>query len=106
MSTQQNATVSPNAVTYEGKSFNKKDVHTIEYKEPKSMAMSIISNVSQYSFLIILVVGIPFAVMAIMRDTKKHRVILTLKEHDSKGKKKIVTWYVSKEESDYIRENY
>ncbi|HTA62867.1 MAG TPA: hypothetical protein VK835_10445 [Bacteroidia bacterium] len=106
MATLEKVTLSPNSISFKGKSIDKKDIYEIEYKEPKGLFMAIFSNIFKYAILMIFVVGIPLAIYEMYLDVKFYRVIITLRQQDNKGKKKIKTWWMSKAEHDFIRENY
>lgn len=98
-------TVSPNAISLEGKSYNKKDIYSIDYRPPRNIISALWFCITKYAFLIILLVGIPFAILEFLKCIKYHRVILTLKEYE-KGKRKQIMKYVTKEESDNIQANF
>lgn len=106
MNSLQNVTVSENAITFKKTSINKRDIQSIEYAKPKSIIWAIVSNLLKYLVLIVFVVGIPICIYVIYKEVSNHRVIITLKEYDKKGKRKTETLFTTKEESDFIRENY
>ena len=54
----------------------------------------------------VFVIGIPIVIYVIYLDMKFYRIIITLRQQDNKGKKKEITWHMSKAEWDFIRENY
>jgi hypothetical protein len=106
MNSVQNVTVTSNALTYKKKSINRRVIHKIEYANPKNIVWAIISNVAKYIVLMVFVIGIPICIYVIYKDVKSYRVIVTLQETDRKGKAKVETFYMTKEEHDFIKENY
>jgi hypothetical protein len=106
MNSIQNVSITSNALTYKKKSINKRDIHTVEYANPKNIVWAIVSNILKYIVLMVFIVGIPICIYVIYKDVTCYRVIVTLKDYDRKGKRKVETFYTTKEEHDYIRENY
>lgn len=100
-----NVTVSPNAVTFKRHSINKKDIISVDYKPPRNIISAIWFGVSKYLILICLIIGIPFAIMEIMKSMNHYTVRFTLRQHE-RGKNKVEMWYLTPDEVDYMKQNF
>lgn len=106
METTVNVSVTANSLIIKGKTFKKEAIYGVEFKEPKSMAGAIFSNLFKYAIAIVLVIGIPLCIIQIYYETKYHRAILILNERDKKGNRKEKTFFISKADYDYLNQNY
>ncbi len=93
-----------NGITINNKTFVKKEIYAIEYSEPKGVVGAIFSS---NPLAIIYIVWIPFFIYHVKTFMNFWVFKITLKnEVDSKGNRKIVSFYLTNEQVNQIKEKY
>lgn len=105
MATQGNVTISPTQVTYKGKTLDKVSIASMDYKEPSGWPMALIRNFAKYGMLVIVLIGIPMAIYNAAQDVNNYRVVIQLKNKKA-NKDRFVTWYLTRDEWGFMKNNY
>lgn len=98
--------VSANAITINKKSYNRRDIDEVEFKEPRNIFAAIFITGFNYLIAIVFVIGIPLAIIKIYYEVKYHRVVIKFHRVNKKGNKIEKIEYISKEDYDYLIANY
>lgn len=96
--------INENGITINNKTFMKKEIYTLDYNEPKGIFWAIFSS---NPLAIIFIVWIPFFIYFVKTFMNFWVFKITLKnEFDDKGERKTVSFYLTNEQVNQIKEKY
>lgn len=96
--------VNENGLTIGNKTYMKKEIYSLEYNEPKGVFGAVFSS---NPMAVIFVVWIPFFIYHIKTFMNFWVLKVTLKnEFDDKGERKTISFYLTSDQVNQIKEKY